>query len=81
VTAAGAALLLSLERCIGDAAIVGSQISLVRAFLMRAIELGGPGETVHYAGQALNELEALRRTLRDHFDRLGAPPSTVLNGP
>jgi hypothetical protein len=31
--------------------------------------------------QALNELNALRLTLRDHFDRLGAPPSLELNRP
>lgn len=44
-----------------------------------------PGELVTRAGaharQALNELNALRLTLRDHFDRLGAPPSLELNRP
>lgn len=69
---------------IKDSAIAGAGVGLVRTFLAQAQAAATTGDDERaavYCRQALNELEALRRTLRDHFDRLGAPPSTVLNGP
>jgi DNA-binding transcriptional LysR family regulator len=74
---------LRLE-AIRDAALAGAGVGLVRTFLAEAqtaATIDDAERAAVYCRQALNELEALRRTLRDHFDRLGAPPSTVLNGP
>lgn len=65
-------------------ALAASELELGLDVLERANGRGYPVElerAATHARQALNELEALRRTLRDHFDRLGSPPSLELNRP
>jgi len=70
------------RQAIRDAALVGAGVWLVWEFLEKATEAARVDDAERaliYARQAGNELEALRLTLRDHFDRLGCPPSGELN--
>lgn len=72
------------REAIRDAAIAGAGVGLVKTFLQKAADAAAADDAERaliYCRQTAHELEALRVTLRDHFDRLGAPPSTILNGP
>lgn len=70
------------REAIRDSVIVGAGVGMLRSYLAKTVDSAHADDcerALIYARQSLNELEALRTALRDHFDRLGAPPSLELN--